>query len=109
MKFDFIIGNPPYQEETESESTRMPPIYNHFMDAAYGLANVVELTHKITYHCLVCRRCFKIVIGLLGVLLLLEPVLKFILSLRFFSHIISALITPLLLNINGLIITSYSK
>ena len=44
---------------------------------------MVELTHKITYHCLVCRRCFKIVIGLLGVLLLLEPVLKFILSLRF--------------------------
>ena len=43
MKFDFIIGNPPYQEETESDSTRMPPIYNHFMDCAYDLANVVEL------------------------------------------------------------------
>ncbi|MBP3805712.1 MAG: Eco57I restriction-modification methylase domain-containing protein [Oribacterium sp.] len=43
MKFDYIIGNPPYQEETESDSTRMPPIYNHFMDAAYGLADVVEL------------------------------------------------------------------
>lgn len=43
MKFDFIIGNPPYQEETESESTRKPPIYNLFMDSAYKLANVVEL------------------------------------------------------------------
>ena len=31
------------QEETESDSTRMPPIYNHFMDCAYYLANVVEL------------------------------------------------------------------
>ncbi|WP_352397227.1 Eco57I restriction-modification methylase domain-containing protein [[Clostridium] aminophilum] len=43
MKFDFIVGNPPYQEETESESTRMPPVYNRFMDGAYSIANVVEL------------------------------------------------------------------
>ena len=43
MKFDFIIGNPPYQEETDSDSTRMLPIYNFFMDQAYSIANVVEL------------------------------------------------------------------
>ena len=43
MKFDFIIGNPPYQEETESDSTRMPPIYNHFMDQSYCLSDKVEL------------------------------------------------------------------
>ncbi len=43
MKFDFVIGNPPYQNETESDSTRMPPIYNSFMDEAYKVANVVEL------------------------------------------------------------------
>ena len=43
MKFDFIIGNPPYQEETESDSTRKPPIYNSFMDETYKLANIVEL------------------------------------------------------------------
>ena len=43
MKFDFIIGNPPYQEETDSDSTRMPPIYNLFMDAAYDIADKVEL------------------------------------------------------------------
>ena len=43
MKFDFIIGNPPYQEETNSESTRMPPIYNHFMEQAYRLSDRVEL------------------------------------------------------------------
>lgn len=43
MKFDFIIGNPPYQEETESESTRMLPIYNLFMDEAYKIGSKVEL------------------------------------------------------------------
>lgn len=43
MKFDYIIGNPPYQEETESDSTRKPPIYNYFMDSVYKLADVVEL------------------------------------------------------------------
>ena len=31
MKFDFAIGNPAYQEETDSESTRKLPIYNDFM------------------------------------------------------------------------------
>ena len=41
--FDYVIGNPPYQEETESESTRMPPVYNLFMDSMYELSNVVEL------------------------------------------------------------------
>jgi type II restriction enzyme len=43
MKFDVIIGNPPYQEETESDSTRKPPIYNFFMEQAYKIGNVVEL------------------------------------------------------------------
>lgn len=42
-KFDFSIGNPPYQEITKSDSTRMPPIYDRFMDAAYKVANKVEL------------------------------------------------------------------
>ena len=43
MRFDFVIGNPPYQEETASESTRMPPIYDRFMDKAYTVADKVEL------------------------------------------------------------------
>ena len=43
MKFDFVIGNPPYMEQTESESTRMPPVYNYFMDETYKIADVVEL------------------------------------------------------------------
>jgi type II restriction enzyme len=43
MKFDVIIGNPPYQEETASDSTRKPPIFNFFMDEAYKCADKVEL------------------------------------------------------------------
>ena len=43
MKFDVIIGNPPYQEETESDSTRKPPIFNFFMDEAYKCADKVSL------------------------------------------------------------------
>jgi hypothetical protein len=43
MKFDFIIGNPPYQEETDSDSTRKPPVYNYFMEECYKLADSVEL------------------------------------------------------------------
>ena len=41
MKFDFCIGNPPYQEEMEGTSDS--PIYNHFMDAAFEIAEKVEL------------------------------------------------------------------
>nr|WP_288828359.1 Eco57I restriction-modification methylase domain-containing protein [uncultured Clostridium sp.] len=43
MKFDFVIGNPPYQEDTESDSTRMLPVYNSFMDECYIIADKVEL------------------------------------------------------------------
>ena len=42
MKFDFIIGNPPYQDG-ESESSRKPPLYHHFMDESYKLSDKVEL------------------------------------------------------------------
>ncbi len=42
-KFDFCIGNPPYMETTDSDSTRMPPVYNIFMDEAFKVADTVEL------------------------------------------------------------------
>lgn len=41
--FDFAIGNPPYMDTTESDSTRMPPVYHIFMDAAYQAAEKTEL------------------------------------------------------------------
>lgn len=43
MKFDFVIGNPPYQEERKGESTTALPIYHNFMSGAYAIGNVVEL------------------------------------------------------------------
>lgn len=44
MKFDFVIGNPPYQEETVGEQkTFMSPIYDKFMDATYKVSDRVEL------------------------------------------------------------------
>lgn len=42
-KFYAVIGNPPYQEETESGSTRKQPIYNFFMDEAYKVGERVQL------------------------------------------------------------------
>lgn len=44
MKFDFVIGNPPYQDETLGDNvTFAPPVYHLFMDAAQSIGNAVEL------------------------------------------------------------------
>ena len=43
MKFDYAIGNPPYQEETGGTCTSDKPIYHLFMDEAYKVADKVEL------------------------------------------------------------------
>lgn len=43
MKFDFCIGNPPYQEDRKGESKTALPVYHDFMDAAYEVADIVEL------------------------------------------------------------------
>lgn len=42
-KFDVVIGNPPYQEETEGGGRFATPVYNLFMDAAYEVAEKVVL------------------------------------------------------------------
>ena len=41
-KFYAVIGNPPYQEESEGNQ-RNPPIYHLFMDEAYKVSGKVEL------------------------------------------------------------------
>lgn len=43
MKFDVVIGNPPYQDESVGDSNKNLPVYNLFMDEAYKLSNKVEL------------------------------------------------------------------
>ena len=41
MKFDYVIGNPPYQESIENTSDK--PVYNEFMNSAYKIGDIVEL------------------------------------------------------------------
>jgi hypothetical protein len=43
MKFDVVVGNPPYQDETIGDSTQKPPIYHYFIDSAHKLAEKVCL------------------------------------------------------------------
>ena len=43
IKFDFVIGNPPYQEDLEGTSRYAPSIFNDFMDASYKIADKVEM------------------------------------------------------------------
>lgn len=38
MKFDVVIGNPPYQEEIQGDNPQSKPIYNLFMDEAYKIS-----------------------------------------------------------------------
>lgn len=51
-KFDFCIGNPPYNDEfgsTGENETYAPPVYNVFMDAAYSVSDKVELIHPARF------------------------------------------------------------
>lgn len=41
MKFDVVIGNPPYQEEGNGDDSSSKPIYNYFMSEAYKFADKV--------------------------------------------------------------------
>ncbi len=44
MKFDFCIGNPPYQDDTVGEQKAFaPPVYDKFMNAAYEISDRVML------------------------------------------------------------------
>ena len=50
MKFDFIIGNPPYQDESNGELRNYaPPIYHLFMEESYKNGNVSELIHPARF------------------------------------------------------------
>lgn len=46
MKFDFVIGNPPFHDETLGDNnTYAPQIYYKFLDAAYEISDKVEMIH----------------------------------------------------------------
>ena len=50
MKFDVIIGNPPYQEERTGDNKQFaPPVYNYFIDEAQKIGNVFELIHPARF------------------------------------------------------------
>ena len=50
MKFDFVIGNPPYQDESVGEQKNYgKPVYNYLMDEAHKFGTVVELIHPARF------------------------------------------------------------
>ena len=50
MKFDFIIGNPPYQEETIGENdTYAPPVYHMFLNDSYKVSDRVLMVHPARF------------------------------------------------------------
>ena len=50
MKSDYIISNPPYQDETLGDNKGYaPPVYNKFLDACYEIADKVEMIHPARF------------------------------------------------------------
>ena len=50
--FDYVIGNPPYNEDFENSGDNgkfAKPVYNQFMDAAFEVADKVELIHPARF------------------------------------------------------------
>jgi len=50
MKFDYVIGNPPYQDEAIGENkTFAPPIYHTFLDGAFQVSTTALLVHPARF------------------------------------------------------------
>ena len=49
MKFDFVIGNPPYQEEYKGESSGANSVYDKFLEAGFELADKVLMIHPARF------------------------------------------------------------
>ncbi len=50
FKFDVVIGNPPYQDETVGDQkTYAPPVYHLFLDEAYKVGRIVEMIHPARF------------------------------------------------------------
>ncbi len=67
MKFDFVIGNPPYQDETIGDNKGYaPPVYHKFLENAYKIGDVVEkfyIMNRTAARCLAIR-ILKVVLSL---------------------------------------------
>lgn len=52
MKFDVVIGNPPYQEDTEGggNKTRGLPLYDKFITSAQSLADTVSMITPVRWY-----------------------------------------------------------
>ena len=50
--FDYVIGNPPYNEDFENSGDNgnfAKPVYNYFMDDTYEVAEKVVLIHPARF------------------------------------------------------------
>ena len=47
--FDYVIGNPPYQEDSRGETNATIPVYNLFLCASYKISNKVEMIHPARF------------------------------------------------------------
>lgn len=43
MKFDFVIGNPPYQQDSNGANESDTPLYHYFYEEAFNVSTTVEL------------------------------------------------------------------
>lgn len=49
-KFDFVVGNPPYQDETIGDNkTYSPPVYNLFLDNTFKISNATIMIHPARF------------------------------------------------------------
>lgn len=49
MKFDAVVGNPPYQMESETDSTGKEPLYHLFIDMAQSISDYVSMIHPARF------------------------------------------------------------
>ncbi len=49
MKFDYVIGNPPYQDDVQNKGDRPNPIYDKFIDSANIIGEKVCLIHPARF------------------------------------------------------------
>lgn len=49
MKFNAVVGNPPYQSENTGEGKGKDPIYNYFIDAAMKIGEMGTLIHPARF------------------------------------------------------------